>query len=55
MNRDVYSDAEVKKTIENEDLNSDFTSMRYPNSNQDNHINRENIKLDESYPCTGIV
>ena len=46
-NRGVSSEADVKKTVENRDRNSDITPNRYPNSNPDNHIDRGNQKLDE--------
>lgn len=45
--RGVATEAEVKKTVENRDRNSDITPNRYPNSNPDNHIDRGNQKLDE--------
>jgi hypothetical protein len=45
--RGVATEADVKKTIENRDRNSDITPNRYPNSNPDNHIDRGNQKLDE--------
>ena len=45
--RGVATEAEVKKTIENRDRNSDITPNRYPNSNPDNHVYRGNQKLDE--------
>ena len=46
-NRGVSTEADVKKTTENRDRNSDITPNRYPNSNPDNHIDRGNQKLDE--------
>ncbi|REG94117.1 hypothetical protein [Flavobacterium aquicola] len=46
-NRGVTSDADLKKTLENRDKNSDITPNRYPNSHPDNHIDRGNQKLDE--------
>lgn len=46
-NRGVSTEADVKKTVENKDRNSDITANRYPNSNPDNHKNRGNIKMDE--------
>jgi len=47
LSRGVTTEKEVMKTIENEDLNSDITAYRYPNSHPDNHEDRGNIKLDE--------
>lgn len=47
LNRGVSTEADVKKTTENRDRNSDITPNRYPNSNPDNHIDRGNQKLDE--------
>ena len=47
LNRGVSTEADVKKTVENRDRNSDITPNRYPNSNPDNHIDRGNQKLDE--------
>lgn len=46
-NRGVSTEADVKKTTENRDRNSDITPNRYPNSHPDNHIDRGNPKLDE--------
>lgn len=46
-NRGVSTEADIIKTVENRDRNSDITSNRYPNSNPDNHIDRGNQKLDE--------
>ena len=45
--RGVATEAEVKKTVENRDRNSDITPNRYSNSNPDNHVDRGNQKLDE--------
>jgi hypothetical protein len=45
--RGVATEADVKKTVENRDRNSDITPNRYPNSNPDNHVDRGNQKLDE--------
>lgn len=47
LSRGVSTEADVKKTVENRDRNSDITPNRYPNSNPDNHIDRGNQKLDE--------
>jgi len=47
LSRGVTTEKEVMKTIENEDLNSDITAYRYPNSHPDNHEDRGNIKLYE--------
>ena len=47
LNRGVSTEADIKKTLENRDRNSDITPNRYPNSNPDNHIDRGNQKLDE--------
>lgn len=47
-NRGVSTEADVKKTVENRDKNSDITPNRYPNSHPDNHIDRGNQKLDEN-------
>lgn len=45
--RGVSTEANIEKTLENRDRNSDITPDRYPNSNPDNHIDRGNQKLDE--------
>jgi hypothetical protein len=45
LSRGVTTEKEVMKTVENEDLNSDITTNRYPNSNPDNHKDRGNMKL----------
>ena len=47
LSRGVSTEKEAMKTVENEDLNSDITAHRYPNSHPDNHEDRGNIKLDE--------
>lgn len=47
LSRGVNTEEEAMKTVENEDLNSDITKKRYPNSHPDNHIDRGNMKLDE--------
>lgn len=47
LSRGVSTEADIKKTIENRDRNSDITPNRYPNSHPDNHIDRGNQKLDE--------
>ncbi|MEZ7499924.1 hypothetical protein QO200_14390 [Flavobacterium sp. Arc3] len=47
LSRGVTTEEEEMKTVENEDLNSDITANRYPNSNPDNHKDRGNIKLDD--------
>ncbi|SHG05237.1 hypothetical protein SAMN05444372_10276 [Flavobacterium micromati] len=47
LSRGVTTEKEAMKTVENEDLNSDITAHRYPNSHPDNHEDRGNIKLDE--------
>lgn len=47
LSRGVSTEADVKKTVENRDRNSDITPNRYPNSNPDNHIDRGNQKLNE--------
>lgn len=47
LSRGVSTEKEVMRTIENEDLNSDITAHRYPNSHPDNQEDRGNIKLDE--------
>ncbi|MGA9639306.1 hypothetical protein [Flavobacterium sp.] len=46
-NRGVKTDKEAMKTVENNDLNSDVTSHRYPSSHPDNQEDRGNMKLDE--------
>jgi hypothetical protein len=47
LTRGVATEADVNKTVENRDRNSDVTPNRYPNSNPDNHVDRGNQKLDE--------
>jgi hypothetical protein len=47
LSRGVSTEADVKKTVENRDRNSDITPNRYPNSDPDNHIDRGNQKLNE--------
>ena len=47
LTRGVATEADLKKTVENRDRNSDITPNRYPNSNPDNHVDRGNQKLDE--------
>lgn len=47
LSRGVTTEKEAMKTVENEDLNSDITTNRYPNSNPDNHKDRGNMKLGE--------
>lgn len=47
LSRGVKTEEEAMKTVENEDLNSDITTKRYPASNPDNKTNRGNMKLDE--------
>lgn len=47
LSRGVTTEQEAMKTVENEDLNSDITTNRYPNSNPDNHKDRGNMKLGE--------
>ena len=47
LSRGVTTEKAAMKTVENEDLNSDITAHRYPNSHPDNHEDRGNIKLDE--------
>ena len=47
LSRDVQSEGQQQKTVENKDRNSDITSNRYPNSHPDNHKNRGNVELDE--------
>jgi hypothetical protein len=47
LTRGVATEADVIKTVENRDRNSDITPNRYLNSNPDNHVDRGNQKLDE--------
>ncbi|MFT5251453.1 MAG: hypothetical protein ACI87N_000432 [Flavobacteriales bacterium] len=47
LSRGVTTEREAMKTVENEDLNSDITTNRYPNSNPDNRKDRGNMKLGE--------
>jgi hypothetical protein len=47
LSRGVASEKEAMKTVENEDLNSDITSKRYPASHPDNHTDRGNMSKDE--------
>lgn len=47
LSRGVTTEEEAMKTVEHEDLNSDITANRYPNSHPDNHKDRGNMKLGE--------